>query len=63
MDENERFEDFATVGRIVHGLQVAKIFAGLVGRGGGVGAGAALAIALHATLLVRRAAATRKTHL
>ena len=63
VDENEGLEDFAAVGRIVHGLQVAKIFAGLVGRRAGVGAGAALAIALAASVFVRRTAAAWKTHL
>ena len=66
MDQNEGLENFATVGRIVHRLQVSEIFARLIGRGGGVGAGTSFTIASDACdcvlIIVGRAAPSRITH-
>ena len=66
MDQNEGLENFATVGRIVHRLQVSEIFARLIGRGRGVGAGTSFTIASDACdcvlIVVGRAAPPRITH-
>ena len=62
MNKNERLEDFAAVGRVVHRLQVSEVLARLIGRGVGVGTGTTFAVASHSVVLVGRAAASRKTH-